>query len=145
MNNNLEKFNYNVIVANMYETYNFLNKILEKKFSKRILIDNYRKILSLMSPVIPHVINECLENNKLEISQKWPSLDRKYLEEKIVSIVVQFDGKKRGVIQAEKEASEKTVMELVRKEDKISKNLENKKVSKIFFVKNKLINIVLND
>ena len=98
-----------------------------------------------MSPVIPHVINECLENNKLEISQKWPSLDRKYLEEKIVSIVVQFDGKKRGVIQAEKEASEKTVMELVRKEDKISKNLENKKVSKIFFVKNKLINIVLND
>ena len=34
MNNNLEKFNYNVIVANMYETYNFLNKIIEKQFNK---------------------------------------------------------------------------------------------------------------
>ena len=98
-----------------------------------------------MSPVIPHVINECLETNKFEILQKWPYLDKKYLEEKNVSIVVQFDGKKRGVVQVEKEASEKTVMELVKKEDRISKNLENKKISKIFFVKNRLINIVLDD
>ena len=145
MNNNLEKFNYNVIVANMYETYNFLSKIIEKQFNKNTLLENYRKILSLMSPVIPHVINECLETNKFEILQKWPYLDKKYLEEKNVSIVVQFDGKKRGVVQVEKEASEKTVMELVKKEDRISKNLENKKISKIFFVKNRLINIVLDD
>ena len=41
MNNNLEKFNYNVIVANMYETYNFLNKIIEKQFNKNILVENY--------------------------------------------------------------------------------------------------------
>ena len=145
MNNNLEKFNYNVIVANMYETYNFLSKIIEKQFNKNALLENYRKILSLMSPVIPHVINECLETNKFEILQKWPYLDKKYLEEKNVSIVVQFGGKKRGIVQVEKEASEKTVMELVKKEDRISKNLENKKISKIFFVKNRLINIVLDD
>ncbi len=145
MNNNLEKFNYNVIVANMYETYNFLNKIIEKQFNKNTLLENYRKILSLMSPVIPHIINECLETNKFEILQKWPYLDKKYLEEKNVSIVVQFGGKKRGIVQVEKEASEKTVMELVKKEDRISKNLENKKISKIFFVKNRLINIVLDD
>ena len=145
MNNNLEKFNYNVIVANMYETYNFLSKIIEKQFNKNNLLENYRKILSLMSPVIPHLINECLETNKFEILQKWPYLDKKYLEEKNVSIVVQFGGKKRGIVQVEKEASEKTVMELVKKEDRISKNLENKKISKIFFVKNRLINIVLDD
>ena len=145
MNNNLEKFNYNVIVANMYETYNFLSKIIEKQFNKSNLLENYRKILSLMSPVIPHIINECLETNKFEILQKWPYLDKKYLEEKNVSIVVQFGGKKRGIVQVEKEASEKTVMELVKKEDRISKNLENKKISKIFFVKNRLINIVLDD
>ena len=54
-------------------------------------------------------------------------------------------GKKRGAIQAEKDATEKTVMELVKKEVRISKNLENKKIIKIFFVKNRLINIVLND
>ena len=33
-NNNLKKFNYNVIIANIYETYNFLNKIINEKFNK---------------------------------------------------------------------------------------------------------------
>ena len=56
-----------------------------------------------------------------------------------------FYNKELHRAQVEKESSEKTVMELVRKEDRISKNLENKKISKIFFVKNRLINIVLDD
>ena len=29
--NNLEKFNYNVIIANMYETYNFLSLFIKEK------------------------------------------------------------------------------------------------------------------
>ena len=29
--NNLENFNYNVIIANIYEIYNFLNKEIRKK------------------------------------------------------------------------------------------------------------------
>ena len=36
-------------------------------------------------------------------------------------------------------------MELISKADKINKYLMNKKINKIFFVKNRLINIVLND
>ena len=51
---NLEKFHYNVIVANLYEMYNFLSKEIEKPIQKEVLIENYRKILILMSPFIPH-------------------------------------------------------------------------------------------
>ena len=51
---NLEKFHYNVIVANLYEMYNFLIKEVEKPIKKEILIENYKKILILMSPFIPH-------------------------------------------------------------------------------------------
>ena len=69
----------------------------------------------------------------------------KILENKTVSIVVQIAGKKRGIIVAEKDAEEKTIMELISKEDKINKNLHNKKINKVFFVKNRLINILLND
>ena len=43
--NNLENFSYNVIIANMHETYNFLIKILDKEFNQDILIKNFRKIL----------------------------------------------------------------------------------------------------
>ena len=145
INNNLEKFNYNVIIANMHETYNFLNKSLNKKFNKKVLTENFKKILTIMSPVIPHIINECFEVNKFSILQKWPEVEKKYLDEEKVLIVVQIGGKKKGIIETKKDTEEKTVMELISKEDRINKNLKNKKIDKVFFVKNRLINILLND
>ena len=145
MNYNLEKFNYNVIIANMHETYNFLTKIIDRKINKKVLIENYKKILIIMSPVIPHIVNECFEANKFAINQKWPSIDKSQLIEKIAIIVVQIDGKKKGVIKAKVDSDEKTIMELISKADKINKYLINKKINKTFFVKNRLINIVIND
>ena len=145
MNINLKKFNYNVIIANMYETYNFLNKVLDKKFNKNVLIENYEKILTVMSPVIPHIVNECLEANKFDIARTWPSVNKNFLEDETVSIVVQIGGKKKGIIQTKKDVEEKTIMDLISKEDRINKNLKNKKINKVFFVKNRLINILLND
>ena len=42
--------------------YSFLNKEIKKKYSKKTLIENYKKILITMNPIIPHFANECLEN-----------------------------------------------------------------------------------
>ena len=58
----LEKFRYNVIVAVFHEIYNFFNKISEKQQNFENLKENYKKILIVMMPVIPHMANECLEN-----------------------------------------------------------------------------------
>jgi len=96
-----------------------------------------------MSPIVPHLIFECLENLKLDIFQKWPAIDKKMLEHDSVEYVVQINGKKKGNIKTQKDIDEKTLMEHVKKDSKISKNFDNKKISKIFFVKNRLINILL--
>ena len=63
---NLEKFNYNVIVANIYETYNFLIKEIEKNYNSLILRQNYSKILILMMPIIPHIASEALKELKID-------------------------------------------------------------------------------
>ena len=34
--NNLENFSYNVIIANIYETYNFLNKEIEREIDVKV-------------------------------------------------------------------------------------------------------------
>jgi len=143
MSNNLNKFNYNVIIANMHETYNFLNKIIEKQFKKEILSENYKKILTVMSPIVPHIIHECLENLNFDVLQKWPTINKKMLDNESVIIVIQINGKKKGTIKIKKDVEEKTIMEQIKKDDKMRKNFENKKISKIFFVKNRLINILL--
>ena len=94
---NLEKFHYNVIVANLYEMYNFLIKEIKKPIKKSELIENYQKILTLMNPFIPHFSSECLSI----ISQKeigWPSVSKNDLIEEDINFVIQINGKKRGLI-----------------------------------------------
>ena len=40
---NLENFNYNVIIANIYETYNFLSKEIESNLDSETLKKNYKR------------------------------------------------------------------------------------------------------
>ena len=96
-----------------------------------------------MSPIIPHIIFECLETLKLNVFQKWPEVDEKMLENETINFVIQVNGKKKKIIKVIKDIDEKTVMELIKKDDKIIKNFKNKEINKVFFVKNRLINILL--
>ena len=140
---NLEKFNYNVIVANIYETYNFLNKEIEKNYSAETLKENYIKILILMMPVMPHIISEAISelDNKEKLS--WPIADQKYLIEKFVNIVIQVNGKKKSLVKMEKDLDDHNLLEKVKKDQKISYILDDKKILKHIIVKNKLINLIV--
>ena len=76
---NLENFNYNVIIANFHEIYNFYNKILQNKnFNINELKTNYVKILKVMQPVLPHLISECLVKFNEKFLANWPEIDNKY-------------------------------------------------------------------
>ncbi len=143
--NNLEKFNYNVIIANMYETYNFLTNFLisEKKLGN--LTTNYKKILICFSPVIPHFTNECLEDLNINDGLDWPDFDEKLLEEEEVNIVVQVNSRKRGLLKTSKNIMEKDLLEIVKKDKIINKYLSEKKIIRVIFIKNRLINILIDD
>ena len=97
---NLEKFNYNVIIANMYETYNYLIDFIKKKNKNlKNLEDNYKKILICFSPVIPHLAHECLCDLGFKENINWPKYDKNLLDEEKVNIVIQINGKKREIIK----------------------------------------------
>ena len=139
---NLEKFSYNKIIANLYEMYSFLSKEIKNPYKKEVIINSYQKILIAITPIIPHFANECLE--KLEIKEmKWPEYDESKIREDIINIVIQFNGKKRGLIETELNITEKTLVEKIHKNEKLIKYLVNKKIKKIIYIKNKLINIII--
>ena len=142
---NLEKFNYNVIIANMYETYNFLINYLKEEKSLKNLKDNYYKILICFLPIIPHFASECLEDIGFQNEYNWPKHDEKALEEGKVSIVVQINGKKRSILNTKKGLGETEILDYSKKDKNIFKYLDNKKIVKIIFIKDKLINILLNE
>ena len=140
---NLENFTYNVIIANMHETYNFLIKHLERKLNSKDLLNCYQKILILFTPVLPHLISECLEDLNINDSNQWPEVEAKYLEVSKVNYVIQINGKKRSLINTEKNLQEKEVLDHVKNDKTLDKYLKDKNIKKIIFIPNKLINIIL--
>ena len=143
ISNNLENFSYNIIVANLHEMYSFLIKEISKGYKKTTILENYKKILITMNPIIPHLSNECLQiienNNKLE----WPSYDEKQIEENSCFIVIQINGKKRGLINTISNSTEAEIMKLVYNDQKIAKYIINNEIKKQIYIKNKLINIII--
>ena len=47
-----------------------------------------------MLPIVPHIASECLELNNFKENKNWPPYDEKMLEEEIIKIVIQINGKK---------------------------------------------------
>jgi len=139
---NLEKFHYNVIVANLYEMYNFLIKETERPIKKHILIANYKKILILMNPFIPHFSNECLSLiNENKIS--WPTVSKEDLIEEEINFVVQINGKKKSILKVKRDIIEKEILKIVKLNQETEKFLKNRKIKKLIFVPNRLINIII--
>ena len=143
VSNNLENFSYNVIVANLYETYNFLVKNLNFISNKKNILNSYVKILIIFNPIIPHLTNECLEDLKIEKRITWPDINKNLINSDNFKIVVQINGKKRDLLILKKEVSEKEILEKVIKSEKSFKYLKNKEIKKTIYIKNKLINIIV--
>ena len=139
---NLEKFHYNVIVANLYEMYNFLIKEIEKPVKREILIENYKKILILMSPFIPHFTAECLDNfNQKKIN--WPAVLKEELIEEVINFVVQINGKKKALLKVQRDLEESKILKEIKSNTETEKLLQNQTIQKTIFVSNRLINIIL--
>ena len=96
---NLDNFNYNVIIANLHEMHSFLNKEIDNEYKKNTLTQNYEKILISIMPIIPHFSNECLNIINKNYQLRWPAYDNSLLVENETNIVIQINGKKRGLIK----------------------------------------------
>ena len=139
---NLERFHYNVIIANLYEMYNFLIKESDKQIKKGVLIDNYKKLLILMNPIVPHFSNECLSL----LSEKkinWPTVSKNDLIEEKINFVVQINSKKKSILKLKRDIIEKEVLEAIELNEETQKSLKDQKIKKIIFVPNRLINIII--
>ena len=93
---NLDKFSYNVIVANMHEIYNFFNKISENKKEHLLLLMNYIKILKVIMPIIPHFAWECINEIAPGKTFNWPEIDKQHLKLKKYNIVKSIRGTNGG-------------------------------------------------
>jgi len=138
---NLDNFQYNVVIANMHEIYNlFYNHVVNNKTSNKALKNEWEKITMLLMPLTPHLAHECCE--KIVKKFYWPQYDPKLLKEENCTIVIQVDGRKRGILEMPTNSKETMVIKKSKEIDNVSKHIENSKIIKNIYIKNKLVNFI---
>ena len=96
-----------------------------------------------MMPITHHLSSECLSEISKNNDFKWPEVKKEFLEKDLNKIIIQINGKKREIMSSSKNYSEDDLVNEIKKMPKINKFLENKKIKKIIYINNKLINFII--
>ena len=138
---NLENFQYNVVVANVHEIYNTFNQhIINNKTSNITLKNEWEKVTMLLIPLTPHLAHEFCEKNTKKFY--WPKYNPKLLKEENCKIVVQVNGRKRGILEMPINSEEKKIIKKSKEVNNVLKYLENALIIKNIYIKNKLVNFI---
>ena len=136
----IENIRFNTAISAMMVLINEMEK------EKNILNSQFLILNSLLAPFAPHLAEEIWSNLGHETSiflEKWPKYDPELVREEEKTIVIQVNGKLRDQIQVSVGASEEEVKKMALESKKIIKYTKGKKIKKIIFVKDRLINFVV--
>jgi Leucyl-tRNA synthetase len=145
----MEELSFNTAIASIMELLNTLQDFKpETQTDYKVLKEALELILFMLYPITPHICEELwnkLGNHRLMVFYTFPQPDPEALKEEEVEIAVQVNGKLKAVIKVPIDAQEDAVKSIVLAQEKVAKALENKKLQKVVYVKNKLINLVVRD
>ena len=97
-----------------------------------------------MMPILPHLSSECIEGIKTENEDlNWPIYDEKQVIESSINIVIQINGKKRGLIKAKPNMTEENLFEIIKNDETLMKYIDQKNLKRKIYIQDKLINIII--
>jgi leucyl-tRNA synthetase len=122
------------------------NAIGEAAASGADVRESYSVLLQLLHPFAPHITEELWEmlgKERFILTSKWPVADPSLMQEDVVTIVVQVNGKLRGHVEVPNPPVEEQVMAAVKSNDKVQQWVSGKQIVKTIYVPGKLVNVVV--
>ena len=135
----IEELGFNTAIAFLMELINFFKK--EEKISKQV----WEKFLLILSPFAPFMTEEMWNKmgNDFSIHQQpWPKVEEKYLKEDTVSLVIQVNGKTRGLLEVKPDIKEEEAIKLSQADQRAGKYLKDGH-KKVIYIPNRIINFVI--
>lgn len=136
----IEALQFNTAIAKHMECINAFTRL--EQYPKEAL----RLATLALAPFAPHLAEEAWEILGGEGSltyTSWPQVDSRFLKEDVISIVVQVNGKLRGMLEVPLDTSELEVLAAAQQSPSIGRYLDGKAIRKRIFVQNRLLNLVV--
>lgn len=130
-------FKFNTAISQMMI---FVNEAEAKGVTK----EQYQSFVTILAPFAPHIADEIwhfLGNKPSVHIAPWPAYDESKLLADTVTLAVQVNGKARAEITLPRDASQADAEKAAK--EAAAKWLEGKEPSRVIFVANRLVNLVL--
>ncbi len=138
----IKNYRFNTAVAKLRELSNLLTGT---KMKKNMFDFCWSIFLRLIYIIVPHFSQELASNSGLDgliEDLDWPVSDEAYIESKKVSIVIQINGKKKGVMNIKKDLKKDSIMKNILSEGS-GYDIDEAKIKNVIFIPNKIINFVI--
>jgi leucyl-tRNA synthetase len=136
----LSDLRFNTSVSQLMILVNHLSTL--EKLDKDIL----ETFLILLNPFSPHISEELyamLGNEEHIESLEWPEWEESLVSSEVITLVVQFNGKRRGEIEIEKDLDKKDLIQEVKTDKSFDKYFSEMEIIKEIYVENRLVNFVV--
>ena len=123
--------------------------ILLNTFDKleQVSQDVFEKFIILLSPFAPHITEELwqqLGHQDSIVKAQWPKFDQALLQNKLITVGIQINGKLRDTIELPLDTEDSTdLQEQILSREKVKQALNGASVKKFIYVKNKIISLVV--
>ena len=137
----IERFEFNTAISALMELSNSIGEAGESADR-----ESYETLLKLLHPFAPHITEELWEalgNERFLLTAAWPVADPALMQEDVVTIVVQVNGKLRGQVEVPHPPVEERVLAAVKGNANVQRWVEGKQVVKTVYVPGKLVNVVV--
>ena len=138
----LETFKFNTAVAALWE---LLNELYSCEPKRNVFGYGVYALIHLLSPFVPHLADELwsvIDGKGSLVKQPWITFDKRFLKDRVTTIVIQINGRVRSHLEIEGVINEEMVKALALRDEKIKRHLKDKNVKKTIYVPEKILNIV---
>jgi leucyl-tRNA synthetase len=141
------RYKFNTAVAATMELLNAIYRFDDKSpMGRAVMQESLESIVLLLAPIVPHISHELwrvLGHQAAPVYANWPIVDEAALEQELVEIVVQVNGKLRGRISVAADAERDDVCAAALADDNVQRFIDDKPVRKTIFVPGRLVNVVI--
>jgi leucyl-tRNA synthetase len=145
VSDDIETIGFNTAVSSMMILVNEMEKIVASD-KGQVAREDFEKFIKILSPFAPHICEEIwgsLGHKTLISAEEWPKADKKKMIESSSTIVVQINGRVRAELSMPADSVEEDALEAAKKSESVDKWISGKKIKKVIYVKNRLINLVV--
>ncbi|MBK4214527.1 leucine--tRNA ligase [Paracoccus caeni] len=138
----IEGFAFNKAVAKLYELANAIGKSKAGGESRKAVL---RILAQLLSPMVPHLAEEVWAiagGQGMVVDAPWPKADPALLEDDIVTLPIQINGKRRAEISVPKAMPKEEIEALVLADETVQRFLEGAAPKKLIVVPGRIVNVV---